>query len=117
MPKAAGVIDAAATDGAMVKKTVKPRKPRAKALPAATDAAASEPAVPVATAPVQEPAVQSERSSLPDIASSPDRQAHIETQVIPPEAYRALEKRTAQVFGHDGGAQPGHASVPAATPA
>ena len=87
-PKVADVVDAAATDGAMVKKTVKARKPRAKAAPAGTDDVAAP--------------AQPELLGSRELASSPERQAHIETQVISPDTYRALEKKTAEVFGHDG---------------
>ena len=101
-PKAADVVEAGETDGAMVKKTVKARKPRAKAVPAALDDASTEPAAPVAI-PAEAPTAQSERLSPPEPIAAPEDQAHIKTQVISPETYRALEQKTAQRFGHDGG--------------
>ena len=112
-PKAVDVVEAGETDGAMVKKPVKARKPRAKAAPAALDDAAAEPATPVANAPAQAPAAQPERPSPPEPTAAPEQQAHIETQVIPPDTYRALEQKTARIFGHDGGRTDG-APSPAA---
>ena len=114
-PKAADVVEAGETDGAMVKKPVKARKPRAKAAPAVPLDAAAEPATPVA-APAQAPAAQPERPSPPEPTAAPEPQAHIETPVIPPDTYRALEQKTARISGHDGGQTDGAPSPAPAAP-
>ena len=101
--KAAPVlVEAGETDGALVKKPVRARKPRSAS---ATAAAPDQPELPDSSDPV----------------SAPERQAHIETQVIPRDVYQRLEARTAQVFGRDGtqseGAPPAAPAAPAAPPA
>ena len=101
-PKA-DVVEAGETDGAMVKKPVKARKPRAKAAPAVPDDAPAEPATTAAAASAQAPAAQPERPAPPESTAAPEQQAHIETQVISPDTYRSLEQKTARIFGHDGG--------------
>ena len=92
-----GTDDAAVT----LPKVRRTRKPKAVA-PATDSTDAATPVAAAADAPAPAPA-QPEMLSSASLQRSENPEAQIETQVIQPEEFRALEERSARQFGHPPG--------------
>ena len=120
--KAAVVVENGEEAAVTAPKVRRPRKPKAPAADAAdatgvaasiaTPAADPVPAAAPAPAPALPPP-QPEMLSAASLQRSENPEARVETQVIPPDKFQALQERSARQFGH----APGQSAAPAADPA